>query len=744
MFQRRVLVLAACAMIVNILLLFQLLRLAIFEGEQHRGVAEARLKQQDWLPTWRGAILDRQGRELAIDEPAYDVAFAYEAITGSWAEQRAVKAARDSVGRTRWNSLGPEQRESLINLHLETTMGKLDAFWDDVASASGKDAEVLEAARNDVLARVQHMAAVVWEQQRFRHEARFSEEGGGPAFRARPIAEQEAFHVLLPAVTDEEAIVFKSLELERPELIQVRHARKRAYPHERRRVVLDRSMMPRGLQSWQPLTVNVEGVGDHLIGRVRRPVWEEDVLGRPFRDPTTGQVDRGGYLLDDEVGASGAESGWERHLRGIRGSLASRRDVDEEIREAPQPGKDLQLTIDIMLQGRIESVLSPVTGMLAVQPWHGNEGLDDGRELNASVVVLEIETGEILAMVSSPNQASLDSMTGLEQQVRMPWMNRAVEGVYPPGSIIKPLVLAAAVTGQVHDLAGDITCKGHHFPGQSGIARCWIYRAKNGYATHGSLQAEEALARSCNCFFYALGDQLGLDELAQWLRYFGVGRVLDTGLAAQGADGPEAAGSLPGPEEISRLHRDGESRFESVMLAIGQGRVTWTPLHAANSYAIIARQGRRLPPTIVKGFRSTPPGPDITLDPEVVQAILTGLEDAVTERHGTGSRIRYGTGDFESIFNVDPIRVWGKTGTAQSPPLRSDVDGNGQLEPGEQIEGLHHAWFVGYAGTDVPRYAIAVLVEHGGSGGRAAGPIANQVVHGLLEEGYFDDVEVRR
>lgn len=746
MFQGRVVVLGLCVVAVNLVLLLQLIRLAVVDGDRHATLAESRLHEQSWLPTWRGSILDREGRVLAHDEPAYDVAFSYDAITGAWVRDRAVRAARRGAGATDWSAASPQQREQLIARETEVLRKELDAFWVEVESLAALQPGTLDDRRNDVLASVQHMAAVVWEQQRRRHEARYADDDGGPVFRARPIAEQEAYHVLLPAVDDETAIAFRAMESQRPDLVQVRHARHRVNPLAARTVEVDRSSLPRGLRSDESATIPLDGIAEHLLGGVRRPVWEEDVERRPFRDVATGAVDRGGYLLDDEVGSGGLEQGWESHLRGVRGSVSTRRDTGEETRVPHEPGRDLQTTIDIELQGRIEAVLSDAIGLLNVQPWHGTTRLDPGRALNAAVVVLEIDTGEVVASVSVPSRAAAGEMTPLQREVRQPWADRALEAVYPPGSIIKPLVLAAADAEDVCEAGTIIECNGHHFPGQPGIARCWIYRPRNNNAVHGPLQSSEALARSCNCYFYELGDRLGLDRMVEWLAYFGLGRRLESGLAPLGVaeDGVAGRGHLPDAEQRSLLRQRGEDRFESVMLSIGQGGVSWTVLQAANAYAILARGGRRLPPTFIRGMRSSPPGPDMLFDESIVTAILDGLSSAVTDSFGTGSRLKYGPGDYEPIFNVEPIRVWGKTGTAQAPPLVSDVDGDGALEPGERIEDLHHAWFVGLAGETAPRYALAVLVEHGGSGGRVAGPIANQVIHALQDSGHLAGGEVAR
>tara|TARA_B100001121_G_C18646557_1_gene601964 strand:+ start:60 stop:488 length:429 start_codon:yes stop_codon:yes gene_type:complete len=136
--------------------------------------------------------------------------------------------------------------------------------------------------------------------------------------------------------------------------------------------------------------------------------------------------------------------------------------------------------------------------------------------------------------------------------------------------------------------------------------------------------------------------------------------------------------------------------------------------------------------------------PDREIPPVVVDTILEGMREGVSEPWGTGSRIKYGTGDYEPIFNVPGVVVMGKTGTAQAPPWARDVDGDGTIAQRERTTGLEHAWFVGLVGNardGKPRYAIAVLIEYGGSGGRVAGPVANQIIEALQSEGYLEGAQ---
>ena len=168
-------------------------------------------------------------------------------------------------------------------------------------------------------------------------------------------------------------------------------------------------------------------------------------------------------------------------------------------------------------------------------------------------------------------------------------------------------------------------------------------------------------------------------------------------------------------------------------MAIGQGPITWTPLHAAAAYATLARGGIWKSPTILK--QSEQEVVDLKLHQAGVRLAMNGLSDSISKEYGTGALLRYGPRDRDPIFNVDAVRLWGKTGTAEAPPYKVTSDGR-TIE----IEGLDHSWFVVMASHEdeiKPSVIVAVLIEHGGSGGRVAGPIANQVIHAIRNEGYL-------
>jgi penicillin-binding protein 2 len=184
-----------------------------------------------------------------------------------------------------------------------------------------------------------------------------------------------------------------------------------------------------------------------------------------------------------------------------------------------------------------------------------------------------------------------------------------------------------------------------------------------------------------------------------------------------------------------------------VSLGIGQGEIAWTPVHAANAYAMLARGGAVRDATLVADdalrTRSARRA-DVAVDPAAVGEALAGLRDAVSEPYGTGHHVAHEDGAWEPVFNAEGVTIFGKTGTAEAPPLRlADTNGDGRIDGADEgIRDLDHAWFVGLVGAEGerrPRYAIAVVVEYGGSGGRTAGPVANQIVRALQAEGYLPD-----
>ncbi|MBL0922830.1 MAG: hypothetical protein IBJ10_11985, partial [Phycisphaerales bacterium] len=584
MFHRRLALLMSLVVVGMAPLAGQMFRLTVVKGDEHRAAAERALVRRKWTPTVRGQILDRKGRILATDRPAFDVAVDYRLITGEWASDEAAAAAR-AANRERWLTLDAEGRERLTAERLPIYQARLDAFWRTFAQTAGLSEDDINDRRARIMSDVQRTAAIVWERALKSRQRDLSSRSGpdsGVTLSdvARPIREQRQPHVVLRGVDDSTAFEFRRQSLAVPGL-HVNDAGQREYPHETMSVSIDRSRFPVWVRSDEPAVVTVSGVGAHVLGWMRTRVFAEDIARRPLIDPRTGEVDRGGYQPGDAVGQAGVERDLEQRLRGLRGQTVQRLDTGS-IEETPaEPGQTVRLTIDIALQARIQALMSPELGLAAVQPWHGGKSqLPEGAALNGAAVVLDVATGEVLALVSTPTftRAQIESDPDLifRDPLNNPWANRATNVPYPPGSIIKPMMLVAAVAAGKHNIGAPIECTGHFLPGRTDLFRCWIY--KQYHTTHNAqlghdLAAPEALAVSCNIYFYTVGRRLGPDGMNEWARRFGIGST--PGLHA----GPEHPGF------IGAIGSGAITPSDSIHMGIGQGPIAWTPPHSAAWFA---------------------------------------------------------------------------------------------------------------------------------------------------------------
>lgn len=736
MFLRRVVLLAVATVAVVVVLFAQAWRLTVVRGEDFLEIAERRTVSERWTPTIRGKIVDRKGRVLAFDAPAFDLMVDYDLVTGDRAEATAARKARREHSSD-WPKMGPSEREALVAEYRVAIDAEHERMWDALAETLGVPRREIDDRRFAIEEHVEHLARSIWrrrEEARARDMSRqreiSTEISQGPDLRT-PIAEQRSAHALASGIDEDTAFRVRRV-VEMYDGLTLESSGARAYPMESVVVDIDAERLPPPLRGdpATPKSVAVEGLATHIVGWMRN-VYREDIEARPRVDPKTGVVDRGHYQNGDRAGSTGIEATCERVLRGERGSIIRHRDTGVEEITPPTPGADVRLTIDAMVQARIHAAMVPELGIAKVQRWHeSKQGLPPlglGTAMNGAAVVIDIDTAEIIAMVSTPSfdrgALETDSKWIFGDPIDVPWINRAVGRPYEPGSPIKPLILAAACTAGVHSVSHAITCNGHLLPDKPEQFRCWYYKQFG--QTHGPLQAVEAIAYSCNIYFYTLGRALGPKHLPDWLMRFGVGRPLDLGVGAEFAGVPA-------------MRADGSSISigEAILVGIGQGPVAWTPVHAADVYATLARGGMRLAPHILK---DAPPKPDdLHLDPGALEAIFEGLKNA-TEEGGTANRIHYpmpdGTTVVEDIIAVPGVSAIAKTGTATASPI---VVKNEAGEP-EVVRTGDHAWMLALVGKEgkAPRYAIAVILEYAGSGGRAAGPIMNQVVWALKDEGYL-------
>jgi penicillin-binding protein 2 len=768
MFERRMLIVGIVFAVVLGGMAARLFSLTVVMGSQQRALADSRLDRSTLLATVRGSIIDRKGRVLAKSVPSYDVAIFYPAINGAWADTRAIAAAKKAAGRAAWNRLGPAEREERIQAHRQELAAELESVLNEVATACHMTRDELSAEMGSVRMHVEKKASAVWEARLEIDRAKYGEDAE-EQFDAQPIAEQSEAHVVKSGIETASAFVLRKLADAHPGTIEVQDSTRRVYPWASARIDLDRSSMPRPLRGGT-LKLDVQGIADHVIGGIREEVWRQDLDRRPFRVVDSAgdvAVDLGGYRPGhDMVGSYGIERTYEDLLRGKRGRTMERVNTKETTRTEPVLGSDLQLTLDIALQARVQALFMPEVGLALAQQWHYGWDNDETPKkmllnylapLNGAAVVIDVDTGEILSMVSWPTVAAGEDFDDVVRAARNPSLNRAIEGSYPPGSIIKPIVYVSAVRSGVFGADDQIECNGHFFGEGDSFGRCWIYRKQYNFQTHskaigGPLDVEAAISRSCNIYFYTIAQRMGLRTLTDWYRNFGLGQNLDIGIArweprldkAGNKIGDRLSGEhpgvLPSAQAIAKIESTGD-RMVPAFAGVGQGPILWTPMQAANAYATLARGGvirdAELLRTPIPGRAARRTG-DWKLNPHSCDRAFEGLRQSVEERHGTGNRVSYKDKSAEAIINAPGVVVWAKTGTAQAPPLKVDDDGNGTID--RTITGLDHAWFVGLVGDAQeprPRYAVAVLLEHGGSGGKSAGPIANQVIRALISEGYL-------
>lgn len=398
---------------------------------------------------------------------------------------------------------------------------------------------------------------------------------------------------------------------------------------------------------------------------------------------------------DMKIGKNGVEVLLEDRLRGSAGmrhlEVNVRGRVVRELKEIPPiAGERVALTIDARLQEYIVERIANESG---------------------AVVVMDIHTGELLALVSNPAFDPNAFSKGILQNYwstlladeKNPLLNKATAGMYPPGSTFKMLVGLAGLKKGVINPSTRIYCPGHFYLGNHRF-NCWKPEG------HGHMNYRDAIAQSCDTFFYTVGREVGIHAISDMAHELGLGAL--TGIGLRG----ERAGIIPNPEWKRKTRGLPWNPGETINASIGQGDVLTTPLQMAVMIARMANGGKKVIP------RLTPVGKGeelkfdfIDIDDLHMKEMLVGMDMVTNSPRGTA----YASGIREEAYMFG-----GKTGTSQV--RRITVRGQNQaLIPWKY---RHHAWFVGYAPVGNPRYAVSVLIEHGGGGSSAAAPVARDVI----------------
>lgn len=749
MFIRRLMLLGVLFVCAVVVLAGQSYRLTVAQGDKHLETAEGRLLLEKWTPTVRGKVLDRKGRVLALDKPGFDVMVSYPVISGEWAYDQAMRQARKE-NRAGWFKLNAEQRDEIARRLLPPYEKQQAEVWTRLARVLAITPDEMENTRNTIRAKVQRTVSTTklrWLEERIEKFGPVNDRGEEMTIRDvdRPVSVERDTYPVAQGASEDKLFELRRIESELPG-VQVVESAVRVYPYESMLVTLDATKYPAAIRQGKPdeFIVQVKGVATHILGWMRG-LQAEDLKSNPRKDETTGELNRARYMDRDTVGASGVEASMEKTLRGLRGVRREHLDTGEKEVEPSVPGGDINLTIDVNLQSRVQAIMSPESGLGAFQWWHrsttiGQEQMmKDGTPLNGASVVLDVESGEVLAMVSMPSftrsQLQDTPETVFNDPLTSAFINRAIAKPYPPGSIVKPLILTAAVSQGVHSLATRIDCHGFLYPDKPTLYRCWKYKQQ--HSTHndvfgGPLDGAQAISQSCNIYFFTLGRALGIEGVRKWYEAFGVGTHFNLGI------GPEWPGSamkkLPGKDgRIEPVQLQ-----DAIFMGIGQGPVDWTPMHAANAYATLARNGTWIGPRIFKDAK--PVARDLRLDSRAVDVALEGLHMATNdERYGSAVGLaiqRDGVSTKVQMFNHPDLDIRGKTGTAAAPRLFADINDDGDKELAREGD---HSWFLAMVGPKgkTPKYVIATVMEYAGSGGRVSGPIVNQIIWALKAEGYL-------
>ncbi len=430
----------------------------------------------------------------------------------------------------------------------------------------------------------------------------------------------------------------------------------------------------------------------HVLGYVAL-VAEEELTGDPLLS-----------LPGFRIGKNGVEKAYEERLRGEAGTTqlevnAVGRIRRELSREEGLPGHDVHLTIDMHLQAFMHNRIA--------------------NETSASAVVMDVDRGDILAMASKPafdpnlfakGKLSDEEWNSFARDPLAPMTNRAISGNYAPGSIFKIAVALAGLESGLIDPNKKVYCRGSIELGRK--FHCW---KSNG---HGGVNLVEGLQKSCNIYFYKLAKEIGIDRISETANKLGLGHAL----------GIEIPGESDGliPTRGWKLAMTGEKwqKGETLNAGIGQGFVEATPLQLAVMTARVANGGYAVNPRLIRGsFEDASVGlqpQSLGFDEASLNLVRKGMTRVTNNPHGTAYRSR---------IRKKGMKMAGKTGTSHFLSITPSEREAGVIKNKDRPwVKRDHALFVGYAPLVNPRYAAAVVVEHGGSGSKAAAPIARDLL----------------
>lgn len=401
--------------------------------------------------------------------------------------------------------------------------------------------------------------------------------------------------------------------------------------------------------------------------------------------------------MEDMIGKQGVEKAFEDVLHGQKGRRqqvvnAQGRTLRSHIIQAPEPGSDLDLSLDLPLQKFIWDKLGDHSG---------------------AVVVMEPNSGQILSLVSKPGYnnnlfvqgLSPEKWKSLLRDSSLPLQNRVTQASYPPGSIFKLAIASCALDRSSITPSTTFYCPGRYQLG-NGVFRCWKREG------HGRLDLQEAISQSCDVYFYNIGEQLGISRISQYALESGFGQPTGINLPN------ESKGLIPDKEWKRRRFGQSWQGGETIITSIGQGYVSTTPLQIARYISAFVNGGHFLRPQLELNASPEEQG-RLSLKDKHRQFITQSMIHTVESKRGTARRLR-----------MQNATIGAKTGTAQVVRLSEEHEGKDT----EEIPYLlrDHAWMASFGSKGDNTYVVVVLVEHGGSGSSTAGPIVKDIYEHLF------------
>ncbi|WP_339728922.1 penicillin-binding transpeptidase domain-containing protein [uncultured Gimesia sp.] len=665
------------------------------------------------IPSRDGRIVSIDGRVLALDVERFDLQAHYrwleEPPNQRWLKQQALMLL-EPVDR---------RKQDKVEAAKEKVLARRQQLWDELALVMHLTPEELIESRRGIQKRVETIIESV-NQRALQKQAQSpsvdvaaeSKAADEPdrltAFWAllketltrpprRPkrdrivVREELDYHTITSEIPREIALAI-SAHPERFPGINIQIATLREYPQKT--------------------------IAPHEIG-IRHRIDEKNLATRKQRFPEGDPLD---YQEGDRIGKMGVERTYDRYLRGLRGlkRVVKNRQgeiIRTEVIREPKSGDDVVLTLNTQLQGQTQDLLDQ---SLTDLEQSADEKPENSLDISSGgcVVVLDVRTGAIVATASAPRydlnlllSPSHEEWQAVLNNPKRPLFPRATQMMLPPGSTFKTLTSIALLESGKIDPDEYYACRG--YLDRPDRHRDYIFRHYG--VGHNDINLSQALCQSCNVYFFQAARTMGPEMICHWASQLGFGKP--TGIDIPG----ERGGHLPDP---STKKKKGSSPWypgDTLGIAIGQSRLTVTPLQIARLMAVVANDGELIVPHL--GHSIVPSSESSTTTRQMIsfpRRYVSGIHPGTLERvrEGLINVVAHPRGTGYKTVRMKEITIAGKTGTAETGGGKND-----------------HAWFAGFVPAERPKYAFAVVIEHGGSGSRVAGPVAQKLVQLMLDTG---------